>query len=521
MSHTVVDYPNDSSPVFDDEIVQVISPLDDCNAGVQAAFNSIQYLTDAVLAMQGQTIAADTLLGNNAGTAAVPAALSVAQILTMCGINTAAIDPGITSDGSGNETLVSLTSLLPGQGAIAGHTAAIFNGSNLILASDTAFPMGDSPASMFAWYKSTTGNSVFSYGDPSGGYRGFYTGANAMLFSPGPVVTPIANPIDGNWHFIGWTYAGSGVATIYIDGVSYDASFGGPIATTSAALYLGTAPGAGNAQCDLQEVQIYGTALSGSDVLALYNSGAGVYGNGSESGIISAYHLDGNANDYVASNNGTWSGTAQYITGSEVVLCDGTYAINATSGPTSLDNGAITTDGSGNLNLGGTISIAGGAVTINGINDIIGGPTITCTNSTFSFFARILSISTSGGNSNGNLFYDPSLAIGSFVGQDDATGNIQLQSNSGRTEIGAISGTTDDGVHTLQVQGGGTSLDNGAITTDGSGKVTAQKLNLASVPTSSTGEPGGLSVGDVWANTSTAAQAISGSTSGILCIKTT
>jgi hypothetical protein len=81
---------------------------------------------------------------------------------------------------------------------------------------------------------------------------------------------------------------------------------------------------------------------------------------------------------------------------------------------------------------------------------------------------------------------------------------LLFQSNSANsmvcfvsTNVG-IGAFSDDGVHTLQV-GGQTSLDSGAISTDGSGKATAAKLNLYNLPTSSSG----LSSGDVWNDSGT------------------
>jgi hypothetical protein len=79
---------------------------------------------------------------------------------------------------------------------------------------------------------------------------------------------------------------------------------------------------------------------------------------------------------------------------------------------------------------------------------------------------------------------------------------VWFDPNQGVTTDGSgnvITWSARIGTGTALIVDGKTSLDTGAITTDGSGKVTAAKLNLYSLPTSSSG----LSSGDVWNDSGT------------------
>jgi len=67
----------------------------------------------------------------------------------------------------------------------------------------------------------------------------------------------------------------------------------------------------------IEEIQIFNTALPATGALSiasLYNGGAGYYGSGSESGLVTGYHLNGDATDFSTSgNNGTWYGRTAYV----------------------------------------------------------------------------------------------------------------------------------------------------------------------------------------------------------------
>jgi hypothetical protein len=97
---------------------------------------------------------------------------------------------------------------------------------------------------------------------------------------------------------------------------------------------------------------------------------------------------------------------------------------------------------------------------------------------------------------SGNLF---GVYCSSGIGQPFAivytTGNVLVGN-----------GVTDDTIHQLQV---------------GGGAFVSGQINATGLPHSGTDgvEPGGLSIGDMWIDTGTTAQTMSGGTSGVLCIK--
>jgi hypothetical protein len=160
---------------------------------------------------------------------------------------------------------------------------------------------------------------------------------------------------------------------------------------------------------------------------------------------------------------------------------------------TSLDGGAVATDGRGNLSLNGTTS--GPILNLNSKNGSInfvdtavylcsgiyqnGSGSWAFSADFWSFIGLadtfwdgvIIQIGTASGGTDETyttqlaLYADGDFAIGgSFNSPGD---NGYITSSSGRILIGQS--TTDDTVSALQVSGGATSLDGGAITTDGLG----------------------------------------------------
>ena len=144
-------------------------------------------------------------------------------------------------------------------------------------------------------------------------------------------------------------------------------------------------------------------------------------------------------------------------------------AVNA-GAITSLDGGAITTDGSGNINIAG--------FTVDGSTMFYwrsspGGDIA-------SDSALVLGISSPGSVNAGDgtgyfcgLGYDGTLVNWRLYGD-----KYPVHLNAVRTMINPDYTSADDGVSVLQVINGPTSLDGGAIKTDGSGDMTANSMNL-------------------------------------------
>jgi hypothetical protein len=217
------------------------------------------------------------------------------------------------------------------------YQAANINGASYITASDSVLPTGNVPFSISLWMKTSSSNGNMTlihwgqYGPESGIENNIYIN---NVDGPGDIYwegydADYDAPSDvnnGNWHFLVFTYDGAGNNVIYQDGSSI-ASF---VQTrnitanqTDGTFVVGatnssfTGGGAGQSPYTglIEELQIYNIALSPSTVTALYNSGSGIYGTGSESGLVAGYHYNGNANAYAGGQNGTWVGTEQYTTG--------------------------------------------------------------------------------------------------------------------------------------------------------------------------------------------------------------
>lgn len=104
---------------------------------------------------------------------------------------------------------------------------------------------------------------------------------------------------DGNWHHLTVSYDGSGVNTgikIYMDGVQVGAggvnTLGGKTILNNEPLRIGNRAAAASSPFlgSIDEVQVYNTALSQSDVDFLYNSGNGTAS--AASGAIANWHFD-------------------------------------------------------------------------------------------------------------------------------------------------------------------------------------------------------------------------------------
>ncbi len=114
----------------------------------------------------------------------------------------------------------------------------------------------------------TGGNAVYNgvwFGSANGEFRGFSTGNGAL-----------AATITSGWHHLVLTYDGvdplvASSTTVYIDGVEYASNISVGLASYANVNYV--AKGGNSFDGLIDEVAIFNTELSSSDVTSIYNSG--------------------------------------------------------------------------------------------------------------------------------------------------------------------------------------------------------------------------------------------------------
>lgn len=164
------------------------------------------------------------------------------------------------------------------------QAAAKFDGGSSDIAPGTNnVPTGASPSSAFAWIYISGGESsfpfIYEYGTFSGG-----TGTAASLFIFG-LAGPIAFDAGGTdyssslvpsqnaWHLVGWSYSGGTSITIYLDGVSNVISIPMENVVISES-HIGSIHGSEEFfNGGISNLQVYNTALSATQVSALYSNG--------------------------------------------------------------------------------------------------------------------------------------------------------------------------------------------------------------------------------------------------------
>ncbi|MFN8353059.1 MAG: LamG-like jellyroll fold domain-containing protein [Spirosomataceae bacterium] len=159
--------------------------------------------------------------------------------------------------------------------------AVSLNGSNQYLTVNNSSSLNPTSAiTLSVWMKanSLSGNRViFKKQSWSASYElAVYGGQLTFnLNGPGSVIT--TSPTAGAWHLITATYDGA-AKKIYVDGtLAISQAASGAIGTNGEAVMIGTSGGWENYFSGLlDDARIYNRALSPTDILALYNSGAGV-----------------------------------------------------------------------------------------------------------------------------------------------------------------------------------------------------------------------------------------------------
>ncbi|MDE1856612.1 MAG: LamG domain-containing protein [Candidatus Micrarchaeota archaeon] len=197
--------------------------------------------------------------------------------------------------------------------------------SNITSIPQNSFPMGDNAISVFAWVQTTQSTNypwVFSYGNNPGSSSACTAGTIWALgiYSGHPTAevcgttTSSANVVnDGKWHFIGFTYPGSGTtATVYVDGASYSETLNVRPSVTfsgSASIGAGYVPSGSYFKGYVSNIQLYNTALSSNDVSALYFEGIGGAPINAQA-TVGWWQLNGGPQDY---SGNIYSGLTQNV----------------------------------------------------------------------------------------------------------------------------------------------------------------------------------------------------------------
>ena len=180
--------------------------------------------------------------------------------------------------------------------------------------SDSSFPSGSQPVSVFAWIKSTQSATypfIFNYGAYGVGEQDWVLGMySGQICSDSWGDHRCAGPLvdDGRWHFVGFTYAGGVTNTVvYVDGIAYTGVGSGTPSVVVGGSTISDIGGGANGGIinftgSIANVQIYNTSLSPAEANSLYLGGIGGAPIRPQN-LIGWWPLDGNANDYSGNNN--------------------------------------------------------------------------------------------------------------------------------------------------------------------------------------------------------------------------
>lgn len=174
-------------------------------------------------------------------------------------------------------------------GAFTGSNATTLNGSSqYVQRLSPTIPTGSGARSIEVWFKttSTAQQALFSYGSLGSGqqFTLFLTGSNSLMawgwgFGNDQNFSSQSSMTDGHWHQIVETYDGS-TMIVYLDGASLGSkSVSLNTVISSHGFNVGVSdPGGWDSNsnkyctCSIDEVAVYGTALSAARVQAHYSS---------------------------------------------------------------------------------------------------------------------------------------------------------------------------------------------------------------------------------------------------------
>ena len=201
---------------------------------------------------------------------------------------------------------------------------------------------------------------------------------------PSGAGTSVAGPaaVAGAWHHVAYTYDGSAVDTLYVDGVAYTGAFTHQSGATTT-VYLGTySPKSELLNGSLDDVRIYNVALTATQIAQLAAgryAGTGGYptttlsANTTVNGLLAVDAGVLNANGKTMSagatgpttalvNCGTYSvgGAAQTFTGGLTVQPSGTLTLASSGGSVQIGSGGQT------LTIDGTLNASSSGATIQG-----------------------------------------------------------------------------------------------------------------------------------------------------------
>ena len=219
------------------------------------------------------------------------------------------------------------------------------------------------------------GGNYVQLGARNGTYTVWPSGAGTSVTGPAASA--------GAWHHVAYTYDGSSVDTLYVDGVAYTGSFSHQSGATTA-VYLGTySPTSELLNGSLDDVRIYNVALTANQIAQLAAgryAGIGGYAtttlstNTTINGLlaIDAGLLNANGKTISAGatgpttalvNCGTYTvgGVAQTFTGGLTVQPSGTLTLASSGGSVQIGSGGQT------LTIDGTLNASSSGATIQGV----------------------------------------------------------------------------------------------------------------------------------------------------------
>ncbi len=207
---------------------------------------------------------------------------------TQCGacpvfpLLTVTFDGSVTPQGSLTTNVVGAVSATSNGGVLNSGYGTGFSQSSSYLDNTDIFVGGTGQHTFSAWYRgaqtNTVGNSyqtgVLIFGDHRGTvYLGLGLDAGKVAIANGSVSRGATNVADGQWHHLAWVRTNQSWDA-YVDGVREINGFG----ATSAPIYQyirrigsGYPYGGTTAPSQLDEIQIYDSALSASQITALAN----------------------------------------------------------------------------------------------------------------------------------------------------------------------------------------------------------------------------------------------------------
>lgn len=172
-----------------------------------------------------------------------------------------------------------------GQGN-ASNTAYSFNGTSSSVITGSNFGLGITSVTISCWVYNPTatnsgafvkvGDTGYGIGIGSTSFENTTPGTKLVMLFEGVRWIPTGTNVGTGWHHVVMVLDASGIPTAYLDGVS-TGTYGVPVAKApgSANTYIGGGNGASRYfNGSIDDVRLYGRALSQAEILSLYSAGA-------------------------------------------------------------------------------------------------------------------------------------------------------------------------------------------------------------------------------------------------------